>query len=168
MLTKRSRQAFITIALASLAAATGAAPAVADCTATGSNLGRDVDVVEAVRAYKGADGASHLETVKLPGQQGSYYGGSVKLTQFDLGDPSHVALVYGHPNIDIPVHPAPYREIFILLSGSSEIRLADGTTHALGPGSMFIAEDLGSTGRGGKAGPCGYVALDLQFKSIVK
>jgi len=141
-----------------------AAVSAKDCNSVRLDLARDVKVVKAFRTYKGADGASHIEPAEIPGVEGSYYGGSVKLTQFGLGDPSNVALVYGHPNIDIPVHPAPYREIFILLSGSSEIRLADGSVTKLGPGSMLIAEDVGSTGRGGKAGPCGYVAIDLQFK----
>lgn len=156
------RMPSILVAIAVLAA--GAPVAAKGCDSVKLALGRDMTVVKALRAFKGPDGASHIEPAEIPGVEGAYYGGSVKLTQFALGDPSNVSLVYGHPNIDIPVHPAPYREIFILLSGSSEIRLADGKTYPLGPGSMLIAEDMGSTGRGGKAGPCGYVAIDLQFK----
>ncbi len=157
----------LTVLASTVAVAALALPGVAaakNCASAKLDLARGVTVVKALRAFKGADGASHIEPAEIPGTEGAYYGGSVKLTQFPLGDPSQVTLVYGHPNIDIPVHPAPYREIFILLSGSSEIRLADGKIYPLGPGSMLIAEDMGSTGRGGKAGPCGYVAIDLQFK----
>ena len=135
------------------------------CLSLPASWGRDVEIVEALRAYTGADGESHIEKIALPGKQGSYYGGSVKLTQFDFGDPSRVVLVYGHPNMNIAAHPAPYREIFIVLSGSSEIHLANGEVHALSPGSMVITEDLGSKGRSGRSGPCGYVALDIQFKT---
>lgn len=143
--------------------AAGAAPV---CGPGSVDLARAVDVIEAVRLFKGADGQSQVETIKLQGKKGVYYGGKVRLNQFDLGDPTGVSLVYGEPGMDIPVHPAPYREIFIVLSGSSEIVLANGKVHALKPGSMVIAEDLGTPGRSGRAGPCGYVAIDLQFKTV--
>ena len=159
--------------LATIVLAIGAAvPAMADtaaCVSAPVNLQQGVDVLEAYRAFKGPDGTSKVEKVKLPGTQGSYYGGSVKLTQFDLGDPSKVVVVFGHPNIDIPVHPAPYREIFLVIGGWSEIVMADGTAYRLNPGSMFISEDMGATGgRGGRAGPCGYIALDVQFKPVAQ
>ena len=142
--------------------AAGAAPV---CGPGSVDLARAVDVVEAVRLFKGADGQSQVETIKMPGKKGVYYGGKVRLTQFDLGNPTGVSLVYGEPGMDIPTHPAPYREVFIVLSGSSEIVLADGRVYPLGPGSLVIAEDLGTPGRSGRAGPCGYVAIDLQFKT---
>lgn len=145
------------------AASVHAAPAM-KCPSLPASWGRDVEIVDALRAFTGADGESHIEKIALPGKQGSYYGGSVKLTQFDFGDPSRVVLVYGHPNMNIAAHPAPYREVFIILSGSSEIHLANGEVHALVPGSLLITEDLGSKGRSGRSGPCGYVALDIQFK----
>ena len=154
------------LAAAALVAASAAhATPKAKCPTLSADWARDVEVVKALRAYTGPDGESHIEPVPLPGKQGSYYGGSVKLTQFDFGDSTRVVLVYGHPNMNIAAHPAPYREIFIVLSGSSEIHLANGEVHALSPGSMVITEDLGSKGRSGRSGPCGYVALDLQYKA---
>jgi hypothetical protein len=144
--------------------AANTAPPAANCAPTGLEFGREVEVLQAYRAFAGKDGASKVERVTLPGERGSYYGGTVKLTQFDLGDPTRVKIVYGYPNIYIPPHPAPYREIFVILSGSSEMAMPDGQTLILTPGTMFIADDVGVTkGRGGRAGPCGYVALDLQF-----
>jgi hypothetical protein len=128
------------------------------------SLARGVEIIAVQRAYKGADGESHIETIKLSGETKSFYGGSIKLTQYDLGNPTRVMLVYGYPNMTIAKHPSPYREMFLLLSGSSTITLADGSTHERGPGSLLIVDDQGTPGRSGRTGPCGYVALDLQFK----
>ena len=154
-----------------LLAATSAAPALAKavrCQAGGIDIARGVDVVEAYRAYKGADGLSHIERTKIPGKKGVFYGGTVRVTLFDLGDPSGASFVYGEPNMTIPVHPVPYRETFIILSGSSVVKDGLGKTYPLGPGSMFIADDLGTPGRSGTSGPCGYVALSLAFKAPAK
>ncbi len=135
-----------------------------NCPKNEITLGQAVEILEVHRTFKGEDGESHIEKVSLPGTTKSYYDGKATLTQFDLGDPTRVMLVYGHPNIEIPKHPSPYREIFILLSGSSFMNMPDGSVIERKPGSMVIVEDQGTPGRSGRAGPCGYVALDLQFK----
>lgn len=135
------------------------------CETLGADFARSGEILKMLRAYKGPDGNSKIEEIHVDGKIGSYYGGKVTLTQFGLGDPSFVSITYGHPNIDIPVHPSPYREIFLILSGSSTVRLADGTTYHLTPGTMLLSEDQDTPGRGGTAGPCGYVAVDLQFKA---
>ena len=164
-----SRCVALLVAAAASAALTSAAPVAAGrgqrCPIGGVDLGRGVDVVEAWRAFKGADGLSHIEKVKIPGTKGVYYGGKVRITAFDLGDPSGAGLVYGEPNMEIPLHPVPYRETFIILSGSSEVHAAGGQVVKLARGSMFTAEDLGTPGRSGKSGPCGYVALALAYKA---
>lgn len=129
------------------------------------NIARGVEVVEAWRGYKGADGQSHLERVKIPGKHSVHYDGKVRVTVFDLGDPSGAAFVYGEPNMEIPVHPVPYKETFIILSGSSEVQMPDGQVVHLSPGSMLMSEDLDTPGRGGRSGPCGYVALSLAYKA---
>ena len=134
------------------------------CPTNEITLGRGVDVLNVQRTFKGADGQSHIGTIKLPGTTKSFYGGKTTLTQFDLGQPTRVMLVYGHPNIEIPKQPSPYREIFILLSGSSFMEMPDGAVIERKPGDMVVVEDQGTPGRSGRAGPCGYVALDLQFQ----
>lgn len=136
-----------------------------NCTGGGVDIARGVDIVEAWRGYKGTDGLSHFERVQIPGTKGAYYGGKVHVTNFDLGDPSGASFVYGEPNMEIPVHPVPYKETFIILSGSSEVNLPDGQVIRLSPGSMVMSEDLGTPGRGGRSGPCGYVALSLAYKA---
>lgn len=154
-----------------LLATFGASPTLAKamrCQANGIDIARAVDVVEAYRAYKGDDGLSHIEKIGITGRKGVYYEGKVKVTIFDLGDPTGASFVYGEPNMTIPVHPVPYRETFIILSGSSVVRDGTGKAYQLRPGSMLIADDLGTPGRSGSSGPCGYVALSLAFKSPAK
>ncbi len=135
-----------------------------NCPKSEITLGQAVEMLNVHRTYKGPDGESHIEMTSLPGTTKSFYDGKTTLTQFDLGDPTRVMLVYGHPDIEIPKHPSPYREIFIILSGSSIMEMPDGAVIERKPGSMVIVEDQGTPGRSGRAGPCGYVALDLQFK----
>jgi len=147
-----------------LAGGTAFAKDAPKCPPAEVTLGTTGEIVEAIRAYKAADGTSKIETIQLDGKTNAYYGGKAVLTQFDLGNPTKVMLVYGHPGIEIPPHASPYHEVFIILAGSSVMELADGTRRDLKPGTMFFSDDAGSTSvRGGSAGPCGYVALDLQF-----
>ena len=164
----RSHGVLLALALAGGCGEASAKPARAgaplSCGRAPVDIARGVDVVEAWRGYKGADGLSHIDKVSIPGKKGIYYGGKVHVTIFDLGKPSGASFVYGEPNMQIPIHPVPYRETFIILSGSSEVLTSDGQVVRLGPGSMLMSEDLGTPGRSGRAGPCGYVALSLAYK----
>lgn len=164
--------AFYGLAMAWSGGAMAAEPGVltpkqlASCQRLNADFARTGKIIRLYRAYTAADGESRIETIDLKGEGGVYYGGKVSLTQFPLGDPANVTIVYGHPHMDIPPHPSPYREIFLIVSGSSTVVLKDGTEFQLTPGSMLLSEDQTSkTGRGGKSGPCGYVAIDFQYKN---
>lgn len=168
--------AMLGVAFGSVAAVQSAATAMAarsgrqsglpaKCPGGVVDIGRGVDVIEAWRGYKGDDGQSHLKRVTIPGSKGAYYGGKVHVTIFDLGAPTGASLVYGEPNMDIPIHPVPYKETFIILSGSSDVQTPDGQVVHLKAGSIVMSEDLGTPGRRGRSGPCGYVALSLAYKS---
>ena len=146
----------------------GVARAQEACPSGGLDLKPGVEVIKAMRAYTGPDNNSHVEIVDVKGVTARYFNNKTVLTQFDLGDPERVVIVYGHPNMEIPKHPAPYPEKFLIIAGSSTLELADGTKHHLKPGTLFIAEDTTGNGRSGRAGPCGYVAIDLQYKKPPK
>lgn len=155
----------IFVSCLALGAATLACAKEPRCTAVPVDLGRLGDKVALFRVFTGADGKSHSETVSWEAVKTTYLG--LQLAHFDFGDPSNVVIVRGPPNFDIPFHPAPYREIFIVLSGGSTSVLSDGTKLELKPGSVLLFEDVSGPGHGGKVGPCGYVALDLQFKPVL-
>lgn len=139
------------------------------CETLGADFARTDKILKMYRAFTGDDGESKIEQIDIQGEGGVYYGGKVSLTQFSLGDPSNVVIVYGHPNMEIPAHSAPYREIFLIVSGSSTVTLKDGTQFDLFPGSMLLSDDMTSkSGRSGASGPCGYVAIDFQYKPVAK
>ena len=158
------KTACLLVAALSLVASSSEAMAkTSRCRAAAVNLARLGDDIAVNRVYTGADGKSHLDKTTWAAVKTTYLG--LQLAHFELGDPSNVVIVRGPPDFDIPFHPAPYREIFIVLSGSSTSILSDGTRIELTPGSIVLFEDVTGPGHGGRVGPCGYVALDLQFKS---
>lgn len=134
------------------------------CEAHPLDLSYEMRTLNVVRVYTGADGISHAEIQPQAAQESTYMG--ALLRQYRLDDPSNVVIVSGPPRFHIAQHPSPYREMFILLAGSSEIELSDGTRQALQAGSVVLFEDVSGPGHGGVFGPCGYVAVDLQFKSV--
>lgn len=156
---------FLALTAASSSACATAQTSPATCPTLDASFARGGEILKMLRAYTGADGQSKIETIDLKGKRATYYGGKVSLTQFGFGDPSNVVIVHGQPNMEIPAHPSPYREIFLIVSGSSTVVLPDGTEHHLTPGSLFLSEDQDSAGRGGRSGPCGYVAIDFQYKA---
>lgn len=132
------------------------------CAGSDVSISYQSRVLKVVRIYTGADGVSHADIQEQPAEESTYLG--ALLRQYPFGDPSNVVLVSGPPNFHIPRHPAPYREMFVLLSGSSVIELSDGTTQPLRAGSVALFEDVTGPGHAGLFGPCGYVAVDIQFK----
>jgi quercetin dioxygenase-like cupin family protein len=139
-----------------------ALPKDASCRKVALEVGRVSDTVPVLRVFTGTDGKSHAEKVSFAAVKTTYLG--LQLAHFDFGDPSNVVIVRGPPNFVIPFHAAPYREIFMVLSGGSTIELSDGTQHQLNTGDVVLFEDVTGPGHGGKVGSCGYVSLDLQFK----
>ena len=133
------------------------------CAPADLGLNPDLPVLQMFRVRTGADGVSHGEMVPLEGSATRYLG--MVLTQYALGAPTQVVIVNGPPNFRIPMHPAPYREMFLTLRGMVTVELSDGTAHRLTPGALLLYEDVTGPGHGGLVGPCGYTSLDLQFNT---
>ena len=152
----------------------GSAPAnaeVQDCKRSPVDIGREGKAIRLFHLFSGPDGKSHLDTVTIEGADSAFFSGSgnnAVFTQFKLGTPSNVVIVRGPPNVRLPLHPAPYREMFLTLSGSTMMVLPDGSKQDLEPGDLLLTEDVaGTTGHSGLTGPCGYVAVDFQFKAPI-
>jgi quercetin dioxygenase-like cupin family protein len=163
-LPRRRLRLIAAFGLAVAVAGCSVAPAQpsAQCRAAPIDISYQTRVLQVLRVYTGADGVSHAEDQAQPAEESTYLG--ALLRQYHFGDPSNVVIVSGPPNFKLPRHAAPYREVFILLSGSSVMELSDGTSHRLSPGSVALVEDVTGPGHGGSFGPCGYVAVDMQFK----
>jgi hypothetical protein len=124
-----------------------------------SDLPKTLDVV---RVYTGPGGRSRLEVLHRPGKFTPLFDTGKQLGLFDLGAADFVKIVVGPPDLDLPMHPAPYREAFLVIGGGADIVLGDGTRHSLTPGSVVLFEDTDATdGHAGRTGPCGYIAVDL-------
>ena len=93
------------------------------------------------RLYAGDDGESHFEDLEIE-----------TAPQGDIG-----ALSRLHPatgvifretpgDYDYDLHNAPARQYVVMLEGSVEVQVGDGTRRCFGPGEVLLAED--TTGRG--------------------
>ena len=138
--------------------------AAGKCTPEATGFSYESPVIDIIHVFTGPDQLSHAEVRHETGQTSVYLG--AVLRQFQFGDPSNVVIVGGPPNFRISRHPSPYREVFLLLAGSSVIELSDGTEQPLKAGSLVMMEDTTGAGHAGRFGPCGYVAVDLQYKPV--
>ena len=120
-------------------------------------------VVRRIRVHTDAKtGDSAMEETTLAPKSTPLLKTGTILTEYDFGAATKVQIVVGPPNLDIPLHPAPYRESFLMLRGSVRMKLGNGDERELLPGDMTVFEDTtASRGHGGRTGPCGYVALDI-------
>jgi quercetin dioxygenase-like cupin family protein len=91
-----------------------------------------VSMLHAFRLYTGPDHASHVEegTVeeKVPTQAVS------------------VSFAESPPHAGLDWHNAPTRQFVITLSGELEFKTRDGTTFAIRPGDVILAEDTTGSG----------------------
>ena len=115
-----------------------------------------------VQIVTGPDGESHfVDDVRRP-ESLKLFGGAFTLHKYLLAGDAKVTLVNGSPNFQLPFHPTPSPEMFLMLSGTVSMRLADGTHRDAGPGTLIDMEDMHSKkGHAGSTGPCGYVSMSI-------
>ena len=96
------------------------------------------------RIYRGEDGESHFEDVKVPMEPSGLAG--------LLSEPIETKKVIFREtgsDYDLDFHTAPRRQYVVNLTGSVELEVGSGEKRILGPGSILLAED--TTGRGHKS-----------------
>ena len=116
------------------------------------------------RVFVGPDGDSAVEPITLTARDYPLLKTGKTLHILDLpSSPTRPnQIVAGPANVDLPLHPSPYKEMFVLLGGSLTFRTAKFSAKML-PGSVLVMDDMGAThGHGGTIGPCGYVSLSIQ------
>ncbi len=90
-----------------------------------------------VRVYTGKDGQSHFEDLELP----------IGLPSKAAAKPAVSISFADHSGGHFPNwHNAPRKQYVIILSGTVEFAVGDGTVRRCGPGDVVLAEDM--TGQG--------------------
>ena len=91
------------------------------------------------RIYTGDDGQSHFEDIDVA--TGS--GGTQRSPDFPA---TAVGLRESDGARDLDFHPAPRRQLVVVLAGRLEIEVGDGAKREFGPGEMFLADDTSGQG----------------------
>ena len=103
-------------------------------------------MIKITRLYTGTDGESHFEEIDLPpGKDG------MDADQQTI--PLKAMEIYFRESKNVPGggdllgwHKAPRRQLYIMLGGTLEIEVGDGSKRLFKAGDVFLAED--TTGRG--------------------
>lgn len=119
--------------------------------------------LDGYRVVTGPDGDSQVEPLHIEAKQIPLLKTGKLLGMLELpATPKRGAeIVVGPPDVDLPMHAAPYAEMFILLGGSVTFKTAKFSAE-MKPGSVLLFEDVDAkVGHGGRTGPCGYISLSL-------
>jgi quercetin dioxygenase-like cupin family protein len=98
------------------------------------------------RLYTGADGESHFDEIQVDVYQTE--GGfdiltkPIKVSEFFFRE----SLSFAGDGDNMGWHGAPRRQFYVMLGGTLEIEVGDGTKRLFKAGDVFLAED--TTGRG--------------------
>ena len=143
-------------------AAGGKAPRKPVCPPT-TIFTTTLDHLDGYRVFTGPDGDSAVEPLRIDARIVPMLKTGKKLGIIDLpkGGTRAPEIVVGAADVDLVFHPAPYKEMFVLLGGSFTFKTAKFSA-AMKPGSVLLFEDVGAKiGHGGHIGPCGYVSLSI-------
>lgn len=97
--------------------------------------------MQITRLFTGSDGESHFENIDIPLHPGGAIGALSELQPV-----TGIIFRETPPEYDYTWHTAPRRQYIIMLSGTVEITVGDGSQRTFGPGSILLAED--TSGRG--------------------
>jgi len=160
------KTALFTLALTGLAAGSAFAAAPdstkASCPPT-TVFTTELDHLDGYRVFTGPDGLSKVEPLRIDARQIPLLktGKKLGMLEFSTAPQHKVEIVVGPPDVDLPMHAAPYREMFVLLGGSVRFNTPNFSAE-LKPGGVLLFEDTDSKdGHGGRTGPCGYISLSV-------
>ena len=122
-----------------------------------------LDHLDGYRFFVGPGGDTAVESYRIGAKKVPMLKTGKQLAILNLPTSSKrgAEIVVGPPDADIPMHPAPYREMFIMLGGSTQVSTKTFKAE-MKPGSVLFFDDAGSkTGHAGHTGPCGYISLSI-------
>lgn len=147
------------LALPTAVSAKAKAPACPPVTAFNNKLTH----LDGYRLFVGPDGDSAVEPYRIDARIVPMLKTGKQLALIELPKPGTRApqIVVGAADVELPLHPPPYKEMFVLLSGGFTFR-TNKVAIAMKPGSILFFDDVGAShGHGGTIGPCGYVSLSI-------
>ncbi len=97
--------------------------------------------MKVTRLYTGPDGEAHFEDMDIPLKHGGPIG---RLS--DRIPATGIVFRETGPDYDYDWHNAPRRQFIIMLDGSVDIEVGDGSKRRFGPGDILLVED--TTGHG--------------------
>ena len=105
-------------------------------------MNRKVVEMKVTRLYTGPDEESHFEHVEIPLKDV----GRINLQQSELMKATGIFFRETSVDYQWDWHNASRRQFLVVLGGTVEIEIGDGTRRQFGPGDVLLAED--TTGRG--------------------
>jgi mannose-6-phosphate isomerase-like protein (cupin superfamily) len=147
------------LALLTTASTACAAPACPPSTVFSQHL----DHLDGYRVFTGPDGDSQVAKLRIDGKIVPMLktGKQLGLIPLLTAPKRPVELVMGAPDVELALHPTPYKEMFVMISGSVTLKTRNFSAE-LGPGSVLLFEDMDAkAGHGGHTGPCGYVSISI-------
>jgi len=102
-----------------------------------------------LRLHAGGDGESHVEDMEIEFNMAVYAPPAPAFGVSEPTDAKRFIMVHFPAGWDSELHPAPRRQLFVMLSGRFEVQASDGTVMDLEPGDAVMMED--TTGKGHSA-----------------
>ncbi len=102
-----------------------------------------------LRLYAGEDGESRVEEMSAEFDMANYAPPAPAFGVSDPTDAKRFIMVHFPAGWDSDLHPAPRRQLFVMLSGQFQGQASDGTVMDLRPGDVILMED--TTGKGHSA-----------------
>jgi hypothetical protein len=102
-----------------------------------------MDPVPAWRVFTGSDGRAHAERFEFELNPGAMF---KELAISEWVPASSAFFVRNSREMALDWHPAPRRQMVILVRGEAECELSDGTSFRYGPGTVLFLEDLEGIG----------------------
>ena len=99
-----------------------------------------------VRIFADADGASHFADVSLPFDLVDFAPPAPPVSVSAVMEAESVFVASSPPGWYGDWHPAPRRQLMLILDGELQVRVSDGEVRLFGPGVVLFVEDTSGQG----------------------